>query len=286
MREKFSFSKEEWKNYCRICKDEGKLSNRVIVAFDGSLSFLSSNASALLIDAICKCKKCNASFRSTSCTRSLCGSCCFGCDFHRSRCIFCHGTFDSSVDGDKNVCGDCACAVCARNKGLDECPNSACNSCCYGCVVHVSRCNVCGGSFGSYVNGSDLVCTRCTPKPPFDGLLGEWRSRRSHVAEGGGKSFGFYLCKLCKATWHSAHALPEFKQSCKKCIVGVLPLLMWVNTGPKKQRTSNDGVDPPHRHDLCEACKSLGDCTKRQRQPAAILSNAHYIRDEDFERYD
>jgi len=98
------------------------------------------------------------------------------------------------------------------------------------------------------------------PGPPIPGVSGRWIEAPSFVM----KSFGHFVCKnqSCQAYWKSAHARSDCKQACKECNTYVKPCCMWRNDRSNtRQVHERKTEDPPHRADLCAACRKGLSCT-------------------------
>jgi hypothetical protein len=101
------------------------------------------------------------------------------------------------------------------------------------------------------------------PLPPF-GLAGVWVRRAEFQ---GTKSFGFFICYLCKHSWLSAYADKRYRQGCKKCNFMRHPKLMWLNHSTDRNRKGRKKEKKPHLVHLCEAgrlhhCDAVG-CNKK-----------------------
>ena len=86
---------------------------------------------------------------------------------------------------------------------------------------------------------------------PYEGCDGEWVEARNF--RNSSKSFGYFACMPCGATWMSAHAKKGFKQGCKNCDRYFYPLYMWENTVKlfgKKEKSLEDN-EKPHMSWLC-----------------------------------
>ena len=112
-----------------------------------------------------------------------------------------------------------------------------------------------------HMDECDLVCS-CGKfaGPPIPGLSGRWIEAPGSYM----KAFGHFVCtkKNCGAYWSSAHARSDMKQACKKCNTYVKPCCMWCNNAHNTRNArERSAEDPPHRADLCEACRKGSPCT-------------------------
>ena len=69
--------------------------------------------------------------------------------------------------------------------------------------------------------------------------------------------FGHFLCDECHNEWQSGYAWDGAGQECRLCRVMILPHSL----KPLKFNSSS-GKGQPHREDLCEMCKQLGQSCK------------------------
>ena len=67
--------------------------------------------------------------------------------------------------------------------------------------------------------------------------------------------FGEFSCSKCDNTWKSGNAWEGRGQQCKYCKTMNLPIHLRPLRPP---RYPADGIQRPHRKDLCERCKELG----------------------------
>ena len=105
------------------------------------------------------------------------------------------------------------------------------------------------------------------PKP-LSGIEGRWvpmaQFRRENPHRK--KSFGHFKC-TCGVTWVSAHAfVRHYGQECRTCDRTSRPKWLWENlvVVPKEERDTHKDGGPPHRADLCEACRA-GVCQLTER---------------------
>jgi len=105
-------------------------------------------------------------------------------------------------------------------------------------------------SAGSSSGGGDSCAHREAGdgwKPPMKGLAGRWVSVEDFEGEEG---FGWFGC-ACGRHWQSAHAHPDFAQSCLRCEEESCPAWMWQGQGRLRWRapssSSSDGELSPQR---------------------------------------
>lgn len=92
-----------------------------------------------------------------------------------------------------------------------------------------------------------------TPRKPRN-----FMPKKKTPYQGRKKTFGYFYCRRCKISWHSAHSWANTAQMCENCVMMIYPYRQFCLEDFK----ANIEDEKPHSISNCQMCKRLdGDCT-------------------------